>query len=483
MFQKIVLSVVLFCALSVVSFFLIIKVIDFNEYKPKIQKAIKESTGYDLSIQGDIVLSLSPVGVSISDIQVSNPYYKEDIPFVKLGNFDVAVEIAPLFHKEVKVKHIALENLYVLVEKTKEGKYNFEIPSSKVSEKTKQEDKSLAVEESEVIYPLVNVTQIKFGDAHLEYKDEKSGKIINADKINLNVNDINYDPSKNKLYSVIFKANAKVGNIQYDAINVKDIEMVFDMKEAIANLESLKYTIFDSVMNGSAKVDISGKLPKVLLKNKIVDLKLDQVSNYFLGSEIIKGVANGDLKFAFSLGDVRTIKSTLNGTLQLSGENIEVKGYDIEKILAIANNTKITPNSLNFASLLIGPWDAFKGKDSLVKQINTTLDIGYSEVQLSDVALSIAKSRIAIKGALQMIEEKFLDVKVALLDAKGCSTFEQTLTGTFSKPMVKLDAVSVKTLATVALSLVKNPKNDEPVQVQVPNDNCVPFYEGVVKQP
>lgn len=483
MFQKIVLSVVLFCALSVVSFFLIIKVIDFNEYKPRIQKAIKESTGYELTILGDIVLSLSPVGVSISDIEVTNPYYKGGTSFAKLGNFDVAVEIAPLFHKEVKVKHIALEKLNVLIEKTKEGQYNFEIPSSKKKVEVKKEEKQLVFDESEDFFLLVNVTQVKFSDAHVEYKDEKSGKTLKVEKINLNLNDINYDSSKNKLYSVMLKADAKIANVQYDTINVKDIEMAFNMKEAIANLESLKYTIFDSVMNGSAKVDVSGKIPKVSLKNKITDLKLSHVSHYFLGSEILNGVANGDLKLAFSLGDSHTIKSTLNGTVQLFGENIDVKGYDVDKILSMANTSNGTLDSLNFASLLTGSWNAFQGNNSVLKQVSANVDVGYSEVQLSDVAISTANNRLALKGALQIVEEKFLNVKVALLDIKGCATFEQTILGTFSKPIVKLDKVLTKAITAVALDVPKKPKSDEPVQAQLPENSCVPFYEGVVKQP
>jgi AsmA protein len=483
MFQKLVLSVVLFCALSVVSFFLIMKVIDFNEYKPKIQKIIKESTGYELTILGDIVLSLSPVGVSISDIEVSNPYYKEGIPFVKLGNFDVAVEIAPLFHKEVKVKHIALENLNVLIEKTKEGKYNFEMPASKKSEEKLKEEQTLSLSESDGIFPLVNVTQIKFSDANIEYKDEKNRKILNVEKINLNLNDINYDPSKNKLYSVILKANAKIGNVKYDALHAKDIEMAFDMKEAIANIESLKYTIFDTVINGSAKVDISGKLPKIVLKNKIVDLKLSQVSKYFLGSEIVNGTANGDCKLAFALGDMYTIKSTLNGTVQLTGEDIEVKGYDIDKILLAANNDKVAPERLNFAFLLTDSWDIYKGNNSILKQVNTKLDIGYSEVQLSDVAMSTAKNRVAFKGALQISEDKFLDVKVALLDTKGCPIFAQTILGSFLKPIAQHNEVAINAISSMALSLVKEPKTDEPAQAKIQNDTCIPFYEGLVKQP
>ena len=54
MFQMIVLSIVLFFAFSIVVFFLMIKVIDFNEYKPRIQKAIKENTKVAFSYLRDI---------------------------------------------------------------------------------------------------------------------------------------------------------------------------------------------------------------------------------------------------------------------------------------------------------------------------------------------------------------------------------------------------------------------------------------------
>lgn len=93
------------------AFFLVIKVIDLNEYKPRIQKALKESNMIcDISIKGDIALSLSPVGIRIFDVEVRNAYHKPNDLFAKLGAFDIALEIPLLFHKEIKIKHVALEN-------------------------------------------------------------------------------------------------------------------------------------------------------------------------------------------------------------------------------------------------------------------------------------------------------------------------------------------------------------------------------------
>lgn len=90
-----------------------------------------------------------------------------------------------------------------------------------------------------------------------------------------------------------------------------------------------------------------------------------------------------------------TIKSTLGGFIFISGENISLKGYDIDKIASSFNDPKN-------GSLL----NLFSGKlsgngESVLNQVIVKSDIGYSEAKLSDVALSTAKHRIALKGALQ----------------------------------------------------------------------------------
>ena len=159
MFQKILLSIVLFFAFSIVAFFLLIKVIDFNEYKPRLQKMIKESTGYELMIKGDITLSLSPVGISVFDIEVMNPHDKEAGSFAKLKSFDVALEIAPLLQKEIKIRHITVEALTLLIEKMNNDHYNFELPVSKTIDTKKIVEQNSSIEK-EMAFPLVNVKKI-----------------------------------------------------------------------------------------------------------------------------------------------------------------------------------------------------------------------------------------------------------------------------------------------------------------------------------
>lgn len=483
MFQKILLGVVLFFALSIVSFFLIIKVIDFNEYKPKLQKIMKDNTGYDIAIRGDVSLSLYPVGVSIFDIEISNPTYKSETPFAKLGNFDIALEIAPLFKKEIKIRHIALDNLNLLIEKTKEGKFNFEMLEAKKSDVNKPIDINNSVEK-ESHFPTIDVKKIRFSNANINYVDELSGNKINLEKINFNINDITFDATKSKLQALLFKADLWIDKIKYSKYVASNVAMTLDMKESLATIESLKYTIFDSQIIGSGKVDLSGKLPRISIKHKITDLKLTSLSRELWGSELLEGFANGDLKFIFSLGTITDIKSTLSGFIQLFAEGVVVKGYDVDKILSTFDASKKDINGTNTITLLSGSLDSFKGGNSVLKQINTKVDIGYSEAQLSDVALSTAKNRVALKGALQIIDEKILDVKIGLLDAKGCSTFEQTFIGTFTNPMIKMDEKAITAIINVAaLHLGKGKVIKTLPTPPAPVKNCIPFYEGSIKHP
>ena len=482
MFQKILLSIVLFFAFSIVAFFLLIKVIDFNEYKPRIQKAIKESTGYELVIRGDITLSLSPAGVSIFDVEITNPTYHPEAPFAKLGSFDVALDLSALLKKEVKVRHISIDSLNLMVEKTKEGKFNYELLTPTKSSEKKPSKESNTTLEKEDGFPLVNVKKIKFSNANVTYTDANSNAQVAFEKIQLDINNINYDSSKHRLQALSFIGDTHVDKIQYSNYMLKDISASFEMKDAIAISDNLHYTLFDTPVQGSGKFDLSGKQPRISLKSKLVGLKLANLSQELWNKNFLEGSANGDFKLAFFIGDAHTFKSTLNGFIQLYGEDIILKGYDIDKI-ALALDPNQRSKGLLLGNLLAGAVGMSKGESSTLKEANVKVDIGYSEIQLSDVAFSTTTNRIALKGILNIVDEKFIDFKTALLDSKGCATFQQKMSGSFAKPSVKVDDATITALSNVVLSFSTKSKAAAPSAPKQQDENCTIFYEGVVKHP
>ncbi len=50
--------------LIIVGLVIFIATMDLNQHKPKIEQAVKDASGYDLKIKGDISTSFSPIGIS-----------------------------------------------------------------------------------------------------------------------------------------------------------------------------------------------------------------------------------------------------------------------------------------------------------------------------------------------------------------------------------------------------------------------------------
>ena len=486
MFKKIVFGMVVLVAVVIAAFFFLIKVIDFNEYKPRLHKAIKESTGYEVIIRGDITLTLSPIGVSLSDIEINNPTYHPETPFAKLSSFDVALDVPALLKKEIKVKQLSFDGLAFNIEKIKEGKFNYDLlplPTPKTLDKKTKESNTTVEKESGAFLSLMNAKKIKFSNTDVSYADVNASHKLVFENIDLEMNGISYDASKHSIQGLSFIANTHIDTIQYGtAYAVHDISMPLETKNGIAISDTLKYTLFDTPIQGSGKLDFTGKQPKISLKSKIVGLKLTTLSKELWGKEMLDGNANGDVKLSFFVGDAHTFKSTLNGFVQLFGEDIVLRGYDIDKIALVLDPMQPS-KGLNVNTLITGTVEAFKGGNSLIKEANLKVDLGYSEIKLSDVALSTASNRVAIKGDINSVEEKLVDVKTALLDEKGCATFEQKLSGTFAKPSVKLDETAVKTLTNVVLSFTTKSKTAYASGATQNDTNCTVFYDGVVKHP
>ncbi|ACZ12760.1 AsmA family protein [Sulfurospirillum deleyianum] len=480
MFQKVVLSIVLFFAFSIVAFFLLIKVIDFNEYKPRLQKMIKDATGYELIIKGDITLSLSPVGISVLDIEVFNPHEKEKGAFATLKSFDVALEVAPLLTKEIKIHYLSLDSLALTLEKNEQEQFNFELPTVSKKEEAKPSTEQNTTLEKAPLLPLVNVKEIKFSNAHVSYHDVRQKETLQIKGINFDIDNIHYDPSKHKFQGLSFIADASIGSLNYGEYGIKEIYMPLEMKESVLSSENVQFTLFETPSQGTLKIDLSGKQPKLSLKSKLEQLKLAQVSKEILKKEILEGKANADLKLSFFLNDTLTFKNTVNGFIHVSGENVTFKGYDIDKIVTSVDASK------GLSMMLLNVIKSTQEAKTLLKEVNAKVDIGYSEVHLSDVAASTAKNRLAIKGSVNIVEEKFQEMKVALLNAKGCATLTQTIEGTFQKPVFNVNETVLNTLSQVAFSLLNKSKSsnktvDSP-QVET-DENCTVFYEGVVKHP
>jgi AsmA protein len=101
--------------------------VDVQKYKPQIEEQVAEATGRPFTIGGDLDLSLFPwAGVAFSDLHLGNPPGFKEKDFVAIKSFDVRVKLLPLIFKDIQVKRFVVEGPRIVLEKSKEGRGNWE---------------------------------------------------------------------------------------------------------------------------------------------------------------------------------------------------------------------------------------------------------------------------------------------------------------------------------------------------------------------
>src|SRR5882757_7132000 len=98
-----------------------------NHYKTRIAAAVKEATGRDLVLQGDIKLSVFPwIALELGPASLGNPAGFSGEPFVAFRHAAVRAKLLPLIHEQLVINRVEIDGLDVRLQKDAQGKGNWE---------------------------------------------------------------------------------------------------------------------------------------------------------------------------------------------------------------------------------------------------------------------------------------------------------------------------------------------------------------------
>jgi AsmA protein len=98
-----------------------------NNYKGKIAARVKESTGRELTLTGDIKLSVFPwVALELGPATLGNPAGFSDEPFLSFSHASVRVKLLPLLHQRLEVARVAIDRLDLRLAKNAQGRGNWQ---------------------------------------------------------------------------------------------------------------------------------------------------------------------------------------------------------------------------------------------------------------------------------------------------------------------------------------------------------------------
>lgn len=101
--------------------------VDPNDYKPRIAAAVKNATGRELVLQGDIKLSVFPwIALELGPASLGNPSGFSEQPFVSFQHAAVRVKLLPLLSKRLEVGRVEVDGLDLKLLRSAAGKGNWE---------------------------------------------------------------------------------------------------------------------------------------------------------------------------------------------------------------------------------------------------------------------------------------------------------------------------------------------------------------------
>jgi uncharacterized protein involved in outer membrane biogenesis len=162
--------------LLLVAFYIILSSYNFNYLKPQITKVVKEATGRELTLGGDIHLKISfTPALTVQDVSFQNAPWGSRPEMVKVKRFEVQVALLPLLTKKLELKRLILIEPDILIETNAAGKSNLEFEKGTKEIPTKPKEEGPAPSKGGFLAALT-VNELRVVNGRLIYRDGKSGK-------------------------------------------------------------------------------------------------------------------------------------------------------------------------------------------------------------------------------------------------------------------------------------------------------------------
>ena len=283
----------------------------------------------------------------------------------------------------------------------------------------------------------------------------------------------------------------KSGKLFGKQVGLENFNMLLEGKQKEIVLSELTLHALDSELQSRGKIFWDNK-NNIHWQLNIVSKKLNMepISRLLETGNILKGYVflDNNLSGTIARGEL----NILEGDVLLKGENLQLHGFNLNKVLKDFQNSQSVGLLDIGAVVLLGPAGVLvtKGNDyrklarsvankgnSPIKQLHSEITFANGIATMKDVAFSTDRFRLAITGKIDTIKNRFINFNVATVDKYGCPVYKEHVMGKLSSPRVKEVNVLVSSVVNPIQSVISK-------VTRTMNIHCdSPFYKGAVKAP
>lgn len=445
--------------------------VDVNTYKPRLEAGASRVLGMEVRVGGRLGIGIFPsLSVTMEDVHIRN----RGAELVSAKEARLGIDLLPLLHKEVRIAKVALKHPRVSIERDRDGNYNFESP-----------------EAAGGTLPALDLARVTVSDVTLLYADKRSGDAIEAGNCSGDVRRLRLSGGESQylMKNLSFTAELACGEIRTKDIAVSDLKFSVMAKGGVFDLKAITMRMFGGQGSGSISADFSSTVPLYHVRYSLPQFRIEEFFKILSPLKVAEGPMDFSANLSMAGKTINEMKLSANGEASLQGKNLTLHGHDLDLEFSRFESSQnfnlvdlgafffagpvglAVTKGYNFASIFQG-----SGGNSEIRTLVSDWKVERGVAHAQDVAMATDVNRVALQGGLDLVNGRFKDVTVALVDAKGCATVQQKISGPFQEPVVEKPNILVS-LAGPALKLLRKGRN------LFPGGECVVFYAGSVAPP
>lgn len=272
-----VVVVVIIAAVILVPIF-----VDPNDYKEQLAGQVKAQTGRDLTVEGNIKLSVFPwLGLNLGTVELGNaPGFAE--PYMaRSEEIDIRVKLLPLLSREVEMGKVVIKGLSLRLEKNQDGRTNFEDLQGKPQADAPAATSAPTGAEKDIGLAAFGIGGLDLQDANLVWNDRQSGERISLSEINATTSAL--APGAPVELDIAFRVDAEQAQVSGDLSASATLEM--DQRGETFEAQSLKLAVKltgpsvpEDALDAELSANIQGNLAQQTLDLRDLKLELMGVS-------------------------------------------------------------------------------------------------------------------------------------------------------------------------------------------------------------
>jgi len=178
-------------ALIVLPLLALVVLVNPNSFKPQIVDAVRQQTGREFRIDGDLGWSFYPVlGIELGHTELGNAKGFGEKPMLAVDRVAVGVELLPLIHGELNVAQLRLEKPRIHLGKDKSGRSNWDDLAQKAAAAPTAPPPASSSSSPQPA-PRIAVAGLAIVDGEVSWNDAQANQAVTLSALNLSTGTIN----------------------------------------------------------------------------------------------------------------------------------------------------------------------------------------------------------------------------------------------------------------------------------------------------